>query len=125
MQIFANSKQCFHSFIEFFVIHQKNQEVKVLKVLIFLSIKTPGLYTFVNVLDYKAEVTLDPRLSLLTLHHLEEPAVVNIRFNCISTSDQQFVTLFHKSIELFGSPFPRDRPQRSFSLGQSNAKTTC
>ena len=29
MQIFANSKQHFHSFIEFFVIHLKYQEVKI------------------------------------------------------------------------------------------------
>ena len=29
MQIFANSKRHFHSFIEFFVIRLKNQEVKI------------------------------------------------------------------------------------------------
>jgi len=29
MQVFANGEQRFHSFIEFFVIHVKNQEVKI------------------------------------------------------------------------------------------------
>ena len=29
MQVFANGKQHFHSFIEFYVIHLKNQEVKI------------------------------------------------------------------------------------------------
>ena len=29
MQIFANGTRRFHSFIEFFVIHLKNQEVKI------------------------------------------------------------------------------------------------
>ena len=28
MQVFANGKQCFHSFIDFYAIHLKNQEVK-------------------------------------------------------------------------------------------------
>ena len=30
MQVFANGKQRFHSFIEIFEIHLKNQEVKIL-----------------------------------------------------------------------------------------------
>ena len=30
MQIFVNGKQRFHSFIEFYAIHLKNQEVKIL-----------------------------------------------------------------------------------------------
>ena len=29
MQVFANGKRRFHSFMEFFVIHLKNQEVKI------------------------------------------------------------------------------------------------
>ena len=29
MQVFVNGKRCFHSFIEFFVIHLRNQEVKI------------------------------------------------------------------------------------------------
>lgn len=41
-------------------------------------------FPLVNLLDYNAEVNLDPRFSLLTLHHLEEPAVVNIWFHCLS-----------------------------------------
>ena len=29
MQVFANGKRCFHSFIAFYAIHLKNQEVKI------------------------------------------------------------------------------------------------